>query len=72
MNGAQRDCSNKSDNSCTEDENLKLCHSFADFFVNKIKDLKKTIEARLLLLQGTVFQDIPYSGTSFHNLSLVA
>ena len=61
-----------SDNSRTEDENLKLCHSFADFFVNKINDLKKTIEARLLLLQGPVFQDIPYSGTPLQNLPLIA
>ena len=56
-----------SDNSHTENENLKLCHSFTDFFINKINDLKKTIEARLLLLQGPVFQDVPYSGTSLQN-----
>ena len=61
-----------SDNSHTEDENLKLCHSFADCFVNKINDLKKTIEARLLLLQGPVFQDVPYSGTPLQNLPPVA
>ena len=62
-----------SDNSRTEDENLKLCHSFADFFfVNKINDLKKTIEARLLLLQGPVFQDVPSSGTPLQNLPPVA
>ena len=55
MNGVHSDCSNKLDNSRTEDENLKLCHSFADFFINKINDLKRTIEDRQLLIQGPVF-----------------
>ena len=34
----------------SDDEDQRLCHSFAAFFVNRILILKQTVDARLLLL----------------------
>ena len=57
-----------------DDENRNLCHTFSDYFVDKICRLQSTVRDRLHMLNivsAAGSSDLPYSGPGFSAITPV-
>ena len=52
----------------TDDENVNLCHTFSNFFAEKIASLKRAVTTETVALGTPCPSDNCYNGSPFHDL----